>query len=163
MIFVTIGTSEPFERLLVTVSSWETDEEVVAQVGASTTRPAGALCHEFLSFDETVNLMRRARLVVSHAGVGTVLTALRLGHVPVVVPRLRRFGEAVDDHQVMFARRASALGVVRLVEDLSELDPHMEGHGSAEVRGPVHSAPSALAVDIRSYLRGILAIECRPS
>ena len=70
MIFVTIGTSEPFDRLLAAVDALDTDEEVVAQVGASTLHPAGAANDEFLSFDETLAYMREARVVVAHAGVG---------------------------------------------------------------------------------------------
>jgi UDP-N-acetylglucosamine transferase subunit ALG13 len=64
-----------------------------------------------------VELMRRARLVVTHAGVGSIMTALIASKRPVVVPRLRSHGEAVDDHQVAFGRRAEESGLVVLVED----------------------------------------------
>ena len=67
---------------------------------------AGARGSTSSPFDELVEHVRRARVVVSHAGVGSVLTALANGKRPVVVPRLHRFGEAVDDHQLPFAPQA---------------------------------------------------------
>ena len=160
MIFVTIGTSEPFDRLLAAIGALETHEEVVAQVGASMMRPVGATCHEFLSFEETLSYMREARVVVAHAGVGTVLSALRVGQTPVVSPRLRQFGEAVDDHQVPFSRRLAELGYVRLVEDLSELDDAV----STTVGGKrSHGRSSALSVELHDYLSSAFARRHRRS
>jgi UDP-N-acetylglucosamine transferase subunit ALG13 len=160
MIFVTIGTSEPFDRLLAAVDALDTDEEVVAQVGASTLHPASATCHEFLSFDETLAYMREARVVVAHAGVGTVLSALRVGQTPVVAPRLREFGEAVDDHQVSFARRLAELGLLRLVEDLAQL----EGAVSTTIDGVrTQRESSQLAVELHDYLSSAVASQRRRS
>jgi UDP-N-acetylglucosamine transferase subunit ALG13 len=153
MIFVTIGTSEPFDRLLNAVDELATDELIVAQVGRSRMWPRRAQCHEFLSFDEVDEFIRRARVVVAHAGVGSVLTAARAGHIPIVATRLRRYGEAVDDHQVPFARRLAANGVVRWVEDLAHL---AEAVVHAPRTEPVARGPSALAVDLRGYLSAIL-------
>jgi UDP-N-acetylglucosamine transferase subunit ALG13 len=121
VIFVTTGTCEPFDRLLAAVGAAGLDEEVVVQHGASAVRPAGARCVDFLPFDELVELVRSARIVVTHAGVGSVLTTLTNGKRPVVVPRLAAAGDAVDDHQLEFARRLAARGLVTLVEDLGEL------------------------------------------
>ena len=121
----------------------------MAQVGASTLHPAGAACHEFLSFDETLAYMREARVVVAHAGVGMVLSALRAGQTPVVAPRLREFGEAVDDHQVPFGRRLAGLGLVRLVEDLAQLgDALSTTIDSATTR----RTSSPLSVELHDYL-----------
>jgi UDP-N-acetylglucosamine transferase subunit ALG13 len=76
-----------------------------------------ATCVDFLSFDEMVAHVDRARVVVTHAGVGSILLALSRFRRPVVVPRLRRFGEAVDDHQVPLGRRLDEQGLVTFVED----------------------------------------------
>ena len=122
MIFVTVGTNEaPFDRLVSGVSGLAGREEVVVQHGASAVRPEGATCIDFLPFDELVELVRRARVVVTHAGVGSIMVALSQGKRPIVVPRLGRFGEAVDDHQVTFARRLSERGLVTVVDDPSLL------------------------------------------
>jgi UDP-N-acetylglucosamine transferase subunit ALG13 len=118
MIVVTVGTNEaPFDRLLQAFDVDQPTEELLVQHGPSQVRPTGASCVDFLSYDELVDAIRRARVVVMHAGVGSIMTALANGKRPVVVPRLRRFGEAVDDHQVALGRRLQKAGLVTLVED----------------------------------------------
>ena len=120
MIFVALGTQTySFDRLLRGLD--EVDEELVVQGGASTHRPAGATWFDFLDFPQLLEYVRAARVVVSHAGVGTVMTVVGEGKRPVVVPRLARYDEAVDDHQLSFARRMQEAGLVRLVEDPAEL------------------------------------------
>jgi UDP-N-acetylglucosamine transferase subunit ALG13 len=121
MIFVTTGTCDPFDRLLSAVDAARFDEELVVQHGVSSVRPADARCVDFLPFGELVELVRSARVVITHAGVGSVLTTLTIGKRPVVVPRLAQAGDAVDDHQLEFARRLAARGLVTLVEDVSKL------------------------------------------
>lgn len=123
MILVTVGTSESkFDRLLEAFDVGDrSDEELVVQHGPSLVRPVGATCLEFLPYDELVDVIRRARVVVIHGGVGSIMTALANGKRPVVVPRLRRFGEAVDDHQVALGRRLQEAGLVTLVEDTGDV------------------------------------------
>ena len=132
MILVTVGTNEaPFDRL---VRVFDTPgggsvggaEEVLLQHGASLLRPAGATCVDFLPFEDLVDAIRRARLVVMHAGVGSIMTALANGKRPVVVPRLHRYGEAVDDHQLDLGRRLHDSGLVTLVEDPQDVPKVLE-------------------------------------
>ena len=120
-VLVTVGTNEaPFDRLVRAASSLS-DEHVVVQRGASTERPVCAQCVDHLPFDEFEVLVRSSRVVVTHAGVGTVAAALANGRKPIVVPRLHRYGEAVDDHQVYFGRQLEQAGLATLVEDLDRL------------------------------------------
>ncbi|MGZ4309425.1 MAG: glycosyltransferase, partial [Gaiellaceae bacterium] len=120
MIFVTLGTQAfPFDRLLRGLDG--VDEELVVQGGASTYRPARAAWFDYLEYPELLEHVKKARAVVSHAGVGSVMTAVAEGKRPLVVPRLRRYGEAVDDHQLPFARRLAEAGLLTLVEDPAEL------------------------------------------
>lgn len=150
MIFVTVGTNEaPFDRLLEGVDALQLDEELVVQHGPSPIRPRGAECHEFLAFDDIVEHMREARVVISHAGVGTVLVALANEKHPVVVPRLRQFGEAVDDHQLAFARRLHREGVLTCAE-------RREAFEIAVISGrppaPPRRRPGKLIDDLHAYL-----------
>lgn len=118
MIFVSVGTNEArFARLLHAVAELDLDEELVVQHGHSVPvdRP-GLRNIDFLPFEEMVATIRRARVVVTHAGVGSVMVSLGNGKRPIVVPRLKTFGEAVDDHQLQLGRRFAAAGLVRLVE-----------------------------------------------
>jgi UDP-N-acetylglucosamine transferase subunit ALG13 len=122
MIFVTAGTLHfPFERLLRAIDELPGDEELVVQSRAPGMRPARARCVDDLPYEELAAEVRRARVVVCHAGVGSVLTALANDKRPVVFPRLQRYGEAVDDHQLSFGRRLAEAGLVTLVEDPAQL------------------------------------------
>jgi beta-1,4-N-acetylglucosaminyltransferase len=150
MILVTIGTSVPFDRLLRAVERIGTSEPIVAQRGDSTWCAAGVQCVDFWRYEELVDHIRRARVVVTHAGVGSILTSLHEGKRPIVVPRLRRFGEAVDDHQVELGRRLHELGVVTFVEDV-ELLPQSVADPPSEASVALGSS-SALADELHEYL-----------
>jgi UDP-N-acetylglucosamine transferase subunit ALG13 len=151
VIFVTVGTNEArFDRLLSALEELPAETELFVQHGPSPVRPAGATCTDYLGFDELVEKMRQARAVVTHAGVGSVLTALLSGTRPIVVPRLQRFGEAVDDHQLHFGRRAESAGLVTLVEDTAELGRAI---GRYEQSPPSPPRPDErLIADLRGFL-----------
>jgi UDP-N-acetylglucosamine transferase subunit ALG13 len=151
VIFVTVGTQEfPFDRLLSGLDGIE--EELVVQGGPSSVRPEGATWFDYLSYPEVRELARRSRVVVCHAGVGSVMTAVAEGKRPVVVPRLKRYRETVDDHQLPFARRLAEAGLVTLVEDPALL---------REALAETPAAPASLgrggglAADLRGYLEGL--------
>jgi UDP-N-acetylglucosamine transferase subunit ALG13 len=155
VIFVTLGTQAfSFDRLLRGLAGWSSDEELVVQGGASSFRPPGATWVDYLEYPELVEQVRRARVVVSHAGVGSVITAVREGKRPIVVPRLYRFAEAVDDHQLHFGRRLAGSGLVTLVEDPAELRAAIEPD-----QEPPRASGGAggLVEDLRAYLEGVAA------
>jgi UDP-N-acetylglucosamine transferase subunit ALG13 len=149
MIFVTTGTCEPFDRLLQALDALDSNEELVVQHGISPVRPHGARCIDFLAYAELVELVRSARIVVTHGGVGSVLTTLANGKRPVVVPRLARLGEAIDDHQLEFVRRLAAAHVIELVEDTTLLGERL---GDAKTE-PIRVAPAPrLVTELREFL-----------
>jgi UDP-N-acetylglucosamine transferase subunit ALG13 len=154
VILVTVGTLHfPFERLLRAVDQLPGDEELIVQSRARGTRPARARCVEDLPYEQLVAEIRRARVVVCHAGVGSILTALANGKRPIVVPRLGHYGEAVDDHQLAFGRRLAEAGLVTLVEDPAQL--------AAAVASPAAAPPHAgganrLALDVRATLEQLV-------
>jgi UDP-N-acetylglucosamine transferase subunit ALG13 len=150
MIFVTVGSSwTPFDRLLAGLDRVPIDEPMIVQHGPSTIRPAGALCVDFLPYDRLVEHVAAARAVVTHAGVGSVVVALLAAKVPIVVPRLRRFVEAVDDHQVAFARLLASRGLVRLVEDTAGLPAAVAKAGS---QASVEVGGLRLVQELHDYL-----------
>jgi UDP-N-acetylglucosamine transferase subunit ALG13 len=105
---------------------------------------------EFMAFDELVEAMRGARSVVCHAGVGTIVTAIRAGHIPVVIPRQPERGEHVDAHQMDIASRYAERGLIRCALSDADLVPLLAprceqpspaiGKGSAELRAAVSMA-----------------------
>jgi beta-1,4-N-acetylglucosaminyltransferase len=156
VIFVTVGMSRsPFDRLLHAIDGLSVREQLVVQHGHSRVRPVRAVCHDYLSYDELSKYVRRARVVITHAGVGSVALALMHDKRPIVVPRLRRFGEAVDDHQAHLARTLHRQGIVRLLDDLSKLrlviDEPQTGASVAVSQG------QSLAIDLGEYLRVLIA------
>jgi UDP-N-acetylglucosamine transferase subunit ALG13 len=157
MIFVTIGTSEPFDRLTRAVDALQLDEELVVQGGDSSFRPKGAAFFDYVDYDRLLKLMTQARVVVMHAGVGSILTAVAVGKRPIVVPRLRRYHEAVDDHQLVFAQRLAAENAVLLIDDLAGLG-HAVASGAGASGEAMPRRGSSLAADlgsvISSFVRG---------
>jgi len=157
VILVTTGSSgAPFDRLLDVVERFDVDEEVVVQHGPSAIRPRGATCVEFLPFGRLSELIGRARLVVAHAGVGSILVCIARGRVPIVVPRLAHLGEVVDDHQLVLARRLGAAGSVVCVEDPAALPPLVGLHHAAADASAVPARGEAIVGDMKAYLDAVL-------
>ena len=151
MIFVTVGSCQlPFDRLLRELERLPLDEQLVVQLGPSALRLPRATCVDFMPFETVVERVRQARIVISHAGVGSVMVALANGKRPLVVPRLSKFGEIVDDHQLEFGRRMAESGLVTLVEDLAELPDFVSGDSGAA--SAVFGEANQLVADLRAYL-----------
>lgn len=131
MIFVTVGTDEyPFDRLIREVDFLKgrgiIREEVFIQIGFARYHPAHCPFAEILAFQEMEKKMREARIVVTHGGPGSIMPLLYSGKIPVVVPRLKRYGEVVDDHQVSFTRKLENEGRIILVEAIEDLGATIE-------------------------------------
>jgi UDP-N-acetylglucosamine transferase subunit ALG13 len=102
MIFVTVGSELPFDRLVRIIDEWAEANhrhDVFAQIGPSKFRPAHVEFSPFLDPPEFRRRFERADIIVSHAGMGTVLTALEMGKPLLVMPRRAQLGEVRNDHQ----------------------------------------------------------------
>lgn len=113
-IALSLGTHHfRFDRLVRALAA-VTDErdEVFAQVGPSNVAPAHWTVAERVKPDDLAARLRWADVVVCHAGVGLILTTLDVGKAPLVVPRLERHAEHVDDHQVEIAAALRARGML---------------------------------------------------
>jgi UDP-N-acetylglucosamine transferase subunit ALG13 len=114
VIFVSLGTHQQgFSRALNVVADLDVSEEILAQIG-ETSPPEAAKMRwvKYMTYEEVRDNMRKASCVISHAGVGTILTALDIGHVPIVIPRLHAYGEHVDNHQLELASQLSDRGLI---------------------------------------------------
>jgi len=112
VIFVMLGThQQPFPRLIDALAALPADDLVV-QYGHSSPPAHAREAAAFFSFGEIMTRLGEADAVVTHAGVGSILLARRMGHTPVVVPRQRRHGEHVDDHQMELTSALSDRGAV---------------------------------------------------
>lgn len=127
MIFVTVGTHEQqFDRLIACVDKLKGKgviaDEVVIQTGFSTYEPKYCTWQKLYPYDEMLRLVNEARVVITHGGPSSFIMPLQVGKVPVVVPRQKKYGEHVNDHQLEFARAvAQRQGNIIVVEDVDEL------------------------------------------
>ena len=123
MIFVTVGGMRAFERLVCQMDliAGELDEQVVIQIGSTKYEPKNCDYFRFMSRNDMERLYTDARVVVSHAGTGSILTALEYDKPLVLVPRLKKYGEVFDDHQLELARQMEAQGVA-VVHEIGNLE-----------------------------------------
>ncbi len=145
MIFATVGSTQiPFMRLIRALDRLP-GEELLVQHGPVPPPPAAAEALDFMEFPQVIERMERADVVVCHAGAGSILCAFRAGHTPVVVPRLKRYRETVDDHQLELARALAGEGRVIAVEDLERLP---EAIASAPPRRPPEATDELLPIQV---------------
>ena len=126
MIFVTVGFHEQaFARLVAKMDdiAGRIDEEVIIQKGNTPYETKNASSFDFLPSDEEyMEILMGARIIVSHGGAGTILNSLIHGKRTVVVPRLRKYGEHVNDHQLELSDALKEKGLITVVEDVNQLE-----------------------------------------
>lgn len=124
-VVVIVGTDHhPFDRLISWTNEWlgqhpEKAGGFFVQWGSTLARPAcsGA---RILGVGELADLLDQADVIVCHGGPNTIAEAWTRGRIPIVVPRLVRLGEHVDDHQAEFCERFAALGRIALARTLPD-------------------------------------------
>ena len=132
MIFVTVGTHEQqFNRLVEYMDKWaeENDEEVIIQSGYSTYEPQKATWSKLFPYQKMVELVNKARIVITHGGPSSFIMPLQVGKTPIVVPRQVKYNEHVNDHQVKFAKEVeNRMGTIVVVEDIDKLGEIIENY-----------------------------------
>lgn len=126
MIFVTVGTHEqPFNRLIQAIDKLKQmnaiTDDVFIQMGYSDYVPQFCDYKPFLSFDEMSHYMETADTVICHGGPATFMNAVFLGKHLIVVPRLKRFNEHVNDHQLEFLEAISETYHLVYTEDVNQI------------------------------------------
>ena len=119
MIFITLGSQKfQFNRLLKAVDEIDVDEDVFAQIGYSDYKPQHYKYKEFLDRDEFENVMSKADIVITHGGTGAIIEAVKKGKKVIAVPRLKKYGEHVDDHQIQLIGQFRNLELIYACEDM---------------------------------------------
>lgn len=127
MIFVTVGTHEQqFNRLIEEIDKLVEfgyiKEEVIIQSGFSTYNVKNCKSEKIITYQQMIKNIKDARIVITHGGPATFIMPLQMGKIPVVVPRMKKYGEHVNDHQLNFAKIVELrLGNIILVEQIEEL------------------------------------------
>ena len=161
MIFVTVGTQLPFERLVAAVDAWSSQRvprfDVLAQVGSGSTAYRNIRCVRSLDSRQYAGAIAAAELIVAHAGTGSILTALGRGVPTIVMPRDNLRGEHRDDHQMQTARQLAKMGLVSVAWSEIDLPDLIEVALTQAREGAALRQRSTELVDyIRSYLRDVL-------
>jgi UDP-N-acetylglucosamine transferase subunit ALG13 len=151
LIFATVGTHhQPFERFVRLALELAGDAPLVVQHGHTPRVAAGPAVrwHQWLRPDEVSALMRAADVVIVHAGVASIVDAVRAGHRPIVVPRRRHLGEHVDDHQLQIVAALEQLGIVTPLG--AGVDPERGTVAGRDARWPPPGLKAAVAVGVLS-------------
>jgi UDP-N-acetylglucosamine transferase subunit ALG13 len=124
MIFATVGTQLPFDRLLSALDNWAASHpevSVKAQTGRTDQKFAHMECAESLGQTDFTTAFETARVIVAHAGMGSILSASELGKPILLMPRRAAMGEHRNDHQLDTAAEMAALPNVTVVQDANDL------------------------------------------
>lgn len=124
MIFITVGTDQPFDRMVKVVDAWAAErgrKDLFAQIGKGGWKPTFFPSAQFLNPVDFTERFAAARVIVSHAGMGTILSALHHGKPILVMPKKASLGEHRNEHQMATARRMMSMGHVAVAFDEMEL------------------------------------------
>lgn len=129
MIFVTVGTHEQqFNRLIEEVDCLKGNgtikDEVIMQTGYCTYEPKNCEWSELLPYDQILDNVKKADIVITHGGPSSFIMPLQIGKIPIVVPRQKKFNEHVNNHQVEFStavkKRYENIIVIKNIRNLEK-------------------------------------------
>jgi len=152
LIFVSVGNHYlGFDRLVKKMDeiAGEINEKVIMQIGCSRYKPFNAEYFDFIdNFEEILRLNREARVVVSHAGAGSIITALNQETPIIIVPRLKVFKEHLDDHQLEIANAFSNNKNVRVVHNVESLNLYI----NTDFKYIGDNCSESLVIRLKSFL-----------
>lgn len=160
MIFVTLGSQKfPFDRLLQKLDQMIADgvitDTVLAQTGYCTYTPQNFQAIPFLDRETFASYMAQADLVITHAGTGAIIGGVKNGKKVVAVPRLSRYGEHVDDHQLQIVKQFAEMGLIEPCYEVDDLPAALENARVTDYL-PYVSNTARLLGDIDAYLEKVL-------
>lgn len=122
MIFITLGSQKfQFDRLLEAVDGLDINEDIFAQIGYSGYKPKNYKYKNFLDKEEFDKAMDKANVVITHGGTGAIINAVKKGKRVIAVPRLAKYKEHVDDHQLQLVRQFKNLDLICECLDVKKL------------------------------------------
>lgn len=127
MILVMLGTqNNSFHRLLEEIDKLidigKIQEEVIVQAGYTKYESKNMKIIDFLPSEELEKLEQQANCIITHGGVGSIIDSIEKGKKVIAVPRLKQYGEHVNDHQLDIVESFDALGYIIGITDVSQLE-----------------------------------------
>lgn len=155
---MTVGTQLPFDRLVRAVDEWAErtgHEDVFAQIGPSEYSPRSIRWSQQLEPDAFRGKMESADFIIAHAGMGTIINALRMHKTLLVMPRQAALGEHRNDHQIATVRELSARGLIHAVPEETALAETLDRLGTlAELPTLPEFAQDSLVGYVRDFVNG---------
>ncbi len=154
MIFATVGTQLPFPRLIDALNALagDLDEPIIAQTGKVEGNWPALDLRPQLTPGEFETSFTTARVIVAHAGIGTILSAKSWGKPLIILPRRHALGEHRNDHQLATAAQVEALPGIYVAWETKDLAPLL----TAQDLTPASNAPSPSQGALIDHLRGII-------
>ena len=152
MIFVMVGMHPiGFERLIRKMDgvAGELGEETFMQIGGTRYVPRNTRHFDFATEQEMRELCQKARIIVTHGGVGSILEAIKSGAIVIAVPRLKKYGEVIDDHQSCLVRELEKEGKLAAVYDIDMLEEALQ---RANVEPPKVGKDRKLVNALKGYI-----------
>lgn len=158
MIFVTVGSQKfQFNRLLKKVDelveNGKITEEIFAQIGTSDYKPKNYKYKEFMTQEEFNNYLDKADIIITHAGTGVIVNAIKKGKKVLGVPRLAKYGEHVDDHQIQLIKEFAEMNFISSVYDIEKIEDEM-GKIKKKKFNKYKSNTEVMLDDITKFIRG---------
>jgi len=156
MIFITVGTDLPFDRMLKVIDAWADEnnrKDIFAQIGEGGWEPKHIAFSHFLQPPQFVEKFKASSIIISHAGMGTILSALHHGKPILVMPKRASLGEHRNEHQTATARRMMEFGNVNVAFDEAELRDKLDQLDQlATPRQIGSSASEGLVTGLRDFI-----------
>lgn len=148
----------PFDRLIKAVDQWAYDrkrDDLFAQIGAGGWKPYSIRHAEFMDPPEFLRLFKAADMIVAHAGMGTILTALQHQKPVIVMPRRASLGEQRNEHQLATARHMSELKGIEVAYGEEELRTKLDDSDHLFHQARIGAyAQESLQASIRAFIHG---------
>ena len=131
MILVTLGTQDkPFDRLLEAIDKEikkkNIKEKVIVQAGYTKYESANMEIFDLISQEDLDRLIDESSLIITHGGVGSILSAIKKGKKIIVAPRLSKYKEHTNDHQKQIVKEFSNRGYILELKDFNKLGKMIE-------------------------------------
>lgn len=153
-IFIVVGTQEPFDRLIKAIDQWaglNPGYTIFGQISKAGYKPVFFTFTDFISPDRFDKYLHDADLIISHAGMGTIISALANSKPIIVMPRLAANHEHRNDHQVDTAKSFEKLGFVKAVYNEQELYDALDSAKSFKAAEKISSDASPELIKTIKY------------
>lgn len=126
MILVTLGTQDKsFKRLLdkieKEINEGKIKEKIIVQAGYTDFNSNNMIIKKLIPMDEFDNLIEKCDILITHGGVGSIITGLRKNKKVIAVARLKKYKEHTNDHQLQIIDNFTKAGYILNLDDFDSI------------------------------------------